>query len=88
MINQGKPSPPSGSPANPQTKATDHELQKHDIFTRYGQCPIKCRQPGGYFAWGCFPCFGKAPLHGPKNPAVLSTSCETWITLAATNLWL
>ncbi|MHC2256871.1 hypothetical protein ACVILK_006563 [Bradyrhizobium embrapense] len=37
MINQGKPSTPSGSPAKSQTKATDHELQKHDIFTRYGQ---------------------------------------------------
>jgi hypothetical protein len=31
------PSPPSGPPITKQTKATDHELQKHDIFTRYGQ---------------------------------------------------
>jgi hypothetical protein len=29
---------------NSTTKATDHELQKHDNFTRYGQCIyLKCQ---------------------------------------------
>ncbi|MHC2257934.1 hypothetical protein ACVILK_007626 [Bradyrhizobium embrapense] len=65
MINQGKPSTPSGSPAKSQTKATDHELQKHDIFTRYGQLPGR---PVGYCAWGCFR-YLAARGHGPRNGA-------------------
>jgi hypothetical protein len=36
MTKPAEPSTPSGSSAT-TTKATDHELQKHDIFTRYGQ---------------------------------------------------
>ena len=31
------PSPPSGLAHHLTTKATDHELQKHDKFTRYEQ---------------------------------------------------
>jgi hypothetical protein len=36
MTNPGEPSTPSGSAAT-TTKATDHELPKYNIFTRYGQ---------------------------------------------------
>ena len=35
MIDPAEPSTPSGPPVS-ITKATDHELQKHDKFTRYG----------------------------------------------------
>jgi hypothetical protein len=41
MTNPAEPSTPSGSSEKSTTKATDHELQKYDIFTRYGQAPIK-----------------------------------------------
>ncbi|WP_298259204.1 hypothetical protein, partial [Bradyrhizobium sp.] len=30
---------------NSTTKATDHELQKYDIFTRYGQAPAAKGRP-------------------------------------------
>ena len=36
MTNPAEPSTPSGSSEKSTTKATDHELQKYDIFTRYG----------------------------------------------------
>jgi hypothetical protein len=36
MILPGKPSTPSGRAAFQDQKATDHELQKHDKFTRSG----------------------------------------------------
>ena len=36
MTNPAEPSTPSGSSETSTTKATDHELQKYDIFTRYG----------------------------------------------------
>jgi hypothetical protein len=39
MTKPAEPSTPSGSSAT-TTKATDHELQKHDIFTRYGQSNV------------------------------------------------
>ncbi|WP_210190271.1 hypothetical protein, partial [Bradyrhizobium sp. NAS96.2] len=39
----GKAVPAFRLPCKSETKATDHELQKHDIFTRYGQLP--CRTP-------------------------------------------
>ena len=32
-----RPSTPSGLSQAYETKATDHELQKYDNFTRYGQ---------------------------------------------------
>ena len=34
MNNSAQPSTPSGAPIS-TTKATGHELQKHDKFTRY-----------------------------------------------------
>ena len=37
MTNSAEPSTPSGPFRNSTTKATDHELQKYDNFTRYGQ---------------------------------------------------
>lgn len=37
MTNPEEPSTPSGSSGNSKTKATDHELQKYDNITRYGQ---------------------------------------------------
>ena len=37
MTNPEQPSTPSGSSETSTTKATDHELQEYDIFTRYGQ---------------------------------------------------
>jgi len=40
MTNPAEPSTPSGSSSeNKTTKATDHELQGYDIFTRYGHSP-------------------------------------------------
>ena len=36
MTNPEQPSTPSGSSETSTTKATDHELQEYDIFTRYG----------------------------------------------------
>lgn len=36
MTNSAEPSTPSGPFRNSTTKATDHELQKYDNFTRYG----------------------------------------------------
>ncbi|WP_210263044.1 hypothetical protein, partial [Bradyrhizobium brasilense] len=36
----GKAVPAFRLPCKSETKATDHELQKHDIFTRYGHCPV------------------------------------------------
>jgi hypothetical protein len=42
MTTLAEPSTPSGS--SPTTKkATDHELQKHDNFTRYGQAGLPRR---------------------------------------------
>src|SRR3954470_5270775 len=41
MNNPEKPSTPSGSSAHSTTKATDHELPKYDIFTRYGQLKLR-----------------------------------------------
>jgi hypothetical protein len=41
MTNPAEPSTPSGSSEKSTTKATDHELQKYDIFTRYGQYPLR-----------------------------------------------
>jgi hypothetical protein len=44
MTTLAEPSTPSGS--SPTTKkATDHELQKHDNFTRYGQHCRKGKTP-------------------------------------------
>jgi hypothetical protein len=37
MTKSAEPSTPSGFRRNSTTKATDHELPKYDIFTRYGQ---------------------------------------------------
>jgi hypothetical protein len=37
MTKPAEPSTPSG-PSATTMKATDHELQKYDNFTRYGQC--------------------------------------------------
>jgi hypothetical protein len=36
MTKSAEPSTPSGFRRNSTTKATDHELPKYDIFTRYG----------------------------------------------------
>jgi hypothetical protein len=36
MKKPAEPSTPSGPPIR-EKKATDHELRKHDKFTRYGQ---------------------------------------------------
>jgi hypothetical protein len=44
MTNPAEPSTPSGSSEKSTTKATDHELQKYDIFTRYGH-PMQLVMP-------------------------------------------
>jgi hypothetical protein len=36
-MNNRRSRPRLPAPPNLTTKATDHELQKYDIFTRYGQ---------------------------------------------------
>src|SRR6266404_2602606 len=51
MTTSAEPSTPSGSAAASTTKATDHELQKYDIFTRYGQIG-KRRLSGGEIGLG------------------------------------
>ncbi|WP_229193602.1 hypothetical protein, partial [Bradyrhizobium brasilense] len=54
----GKAVPAFRLPCKSETKATDHELQKHDIFTRYGQLLGATPIAAGSFAWGCFRYFG------------------------------
>ena len=53
MTKPAEPSTPSGSSAT-TTKATDHELQKHDNFTRYGQVGQMVQETEAISGFGTF----------------------------------
>jgi hypothetical protein len=62
MTNPAEPSTPSGSSEKSTTKATDHELQKYDIFTRYGQ-PARSTGPALFVGGWALASSGCSGLH-------------------------